>query len=293
MPANTISGFGVGDIVELSGVSFDPLGSATLGANNVLVISANGSSYDLQLDPAANYGGATFSLLSGAERGDRRGIGNRGARRGQQRWGRAVAFQRAGVERRRCHRALRRHYQRAVNYGGGNENIASGGTDIDTTVNDGGTQQVLPGGVASGTLVNDPGLQIVAAGGAATSVTLSGGEEDLYGTTTATTIDSGGVLAIEKGGVATGTAVNGGGVELIGFDGVAISTTISSGGIEYVNFGGKIQGTDNSGGPLGGAEAAPWSKAAAPSWSPPAALLSARRSTADSRTFSAPPSERY
>ena len=34
---------------------------------------------------------------------------------------------------------------------------------------------------------------------------------------------------------------------------MAISTTISSGGIEYVNFGGKIQGTDNSGGPLGGA----------------------------------------
>ena len=115
MPANTISGFGVGDIIDLAGVSFDPQGSATLGGRQ----PAGDFRERIELRSAARsrrqLWRSDLQPAERSERGDRRGIGNRGARRGQQRWGWAVAFQRASVERRRCHRALRRHHQRAVN----------------------------------------------------------------------------------------------------------------------------------------------------------------------------------
>ena len=53
MPRNTISGFGLGDIIDLAGVSFDSNGSATAGG--YLQISASGTSYDLQLEPLVDY----------------------------------------------------------------------------------------------------------------------------------------------------------------------------------------------------------------------------------------------
>jgi len=62
MPTATITGFWGGDIIDLTGIPFDPSGAAVLQANNLLQITENGASYDLQLDPSQIYTGETFEL---------------------------------------------------------------------------------------------------------------------------------------------------------------------------------------------------------------------------------------
>ena len=255
MPANTISGFGVGDVIDLANVGFASGGIATGGVGS-LQISENGSSYSLQLDPSVNYTGDTFSLLSGPNdatyvvSGTAPVVGSSSVGFGQ-------SFAGAQVLNGGAVNVFSGGVTSGLSiYGGGDENISGGGSDAGTTVNDGGMQMVLSGGSASGTLVTDPGLQVVAPGGSVTSVTLSGGEQDVYGTTTATTIDSGGVEDVESAGVASGTTIDSGGVELIALGGVTIDTTVGGGGIEYVNFGGGIEATDNTGVQDGGSASA-------------------------------------
>ena len=64
MPSAVISGFAPGDTIDLAGVDYDPTsGSATLGAGNVLEVTENGSTYDLQFDPTQIFT-AGFKLSS-------------------------------------------------------------------------------------------------------------------------------------------------------------------------------------------------------------------------------------
>src|SRR5882757_7425052 len=69
MPANTISGFVIGDAIDLAGVSLASGGLAGLSSGNVLVISAAGSAYDLQLDPSQDFSSVSFRLMSDGHRG--------------------------------------------------------------------------------------------------------------------------------------------------------------------------------------------------------------------------------
>jgi autotransporter passenger strand-loop-strand repeat protein len=64
MPANTISGLVAGDTIDLAGVSLASGGLAGLSSGNVLVVSAAGSAYDLQLDPLQDLSGVSFRLMS-------------------------------------------------------------------------------------------------------------------------------------------------------------------------------------------------------------------------------------
>jgi autotransporter passenger strand-loop-strand repeat protein len=64
MPAATVSGFGVGQTIDLAGVAYDGAGSATLAAGNVLQVSEGGQTYSLDLDPTQNYAGHGFALAS-------------------------------------------------------------------------------------------------------------------------------------------------------------------------------------------------------------------------------------
>ena len=63
---DVISGFGRNEAIELVGVAFSSASTISLTTSNVLVISANGSSYSFHLDPSANYSGGTFGLFSAA-----------------------------------------------------------------------------------------------------------------------------------------------------------------------------------------------------------------------------------
>src|SRR5581483_7351829 len=56
MPDNAINSFQSGDTIDLRSIPFDPLGLATLLADNALAIAENGQSYELSLDGIATKG---------------------------------------------------------------------------------------------------------------------------------------------------------------------------------------------------------------------------------------------
>jgi len=62
MPANTIRRFVPGTTIDLTGVTFASGGNATLLAGNVLQVVESGVTYQLNLDPRADYSGATFGV---------------------------------------------------------------------------------------------------------------------------------------------------------------------------------------------------------------------------------------
>jgi autotransporter passenger strand-loop-strand repeat protein len=132
---------------------------------------------------------------------------------------------------------------------GGTEIISSGGTATGTTVINGGTQVVTngatvtgafieqdstqiisSGGVAIDTTIGDPSVQTIAFGGSAFDTTLTaGGELDIFGSVTATTVDAGGVEIVFSGGTAAGNLINSGGT-LVLDGGTATDTTLIAGG---------------------------------------------------------------
>jgi autotransporter passenger strand-loop-strand repeat protein len=237
MPTATISGFGPGDTIDLADVAYDSGGSAIPLSGNVLEITENGQSYDLQFDPGQNFAGETFALsfdnVSGTDL----------------RLGTVVS---SGT----------------TQYVGGtvSDTTVSGtqvvfGSTTNTTIASGGTQQVVAGGTASGTTVSSGGAQYDA--GTVSGTTLSGGTQVVFGSAANTTIASGGTQDVVAGGSAGGTTVSGGGTQYVAGTasgtmlsggtevvfGSAVSTTIASGGIQQVVVGGIASGaTVSSGG---------------------------------------------
>jgi hypothetical protein len=63
LPSFTIDGFAVGDTIDLTGLSFDPNGTAVPAhGTNVLNVTENNTTYSLQLDPSQNFTGEYFKL---------------------------------------------------------------------------------------------------------------------------------------------------------------------------------------------------------------------------------------
>jgi autotransporter passenger strand-loop-strand repeat protein len=62
MPSATISGFAVGDIIDLASVASGSGGSAVLTSGNVLDVVEGGSTYLLQLNPSQNFSGTQLVL---------------------------------------------------------------------------------------------------------------------------------------------------------------------------------------------------------------------------------------
>ncbi|MGY3485430.1 hypothetical protein ACVW1C_003313 [Bradyrhizobium sp. USDA 4011] len=62
MPTNVISGFALGDTIDLTGVSFSSAGTAVLTSGNVLQVVENKNTYSLRLAPGQSFGGASFDL---------------------------------------------------------------------------------------------------------------------------------------------------------------------------------------------------------------------------------------
>ena len=69
MPTATISGFAASDTIDLVNLAFVSGGSAGLGTDNVLQVIENGTTLDIQLDPAATYAGTFFGLASDGSTG--------------------------------------------------------------------------------------------------------------------------------------------------------------------------------------------------------------------------------
>ena len=203
MPTNVISGFAVGDRVDLAGVNFSSGGGAVLGAGNVLTVTEGGQTYTLDFDPSQNFANEAFRVSADASGGtdvfltqvpqvvssvytvtSGQSVANLTVVSG----GDLILAGGTALD--------------VVVSSGGIETISSGGSDVSATVDDGSFQYVLSGGTASGTILNDPGIQIVSAGGTAIGATLSGGEQDVYGTASGTDISSGGTEYVQSGGTA-------------------------------------------------------------------------------------------
>ena len=69
MPKATIKGFAIGNTIDLAGVAYSSSGTATLESGNLLQVSENGKTYDLQLDPSASYSADTFDPSSDGDDG--------------------------------------------------------------------------------------------------------------------------------------------------------------------------------------------------------------------------------
>ncbi|EKG7113524.1 autotransporter outer membrane beta-barrel domain-containing protein, partial [Escherichia coli] len=127
---------------------------------------------------------------------------------------------------------------------GGEQHISSGGSAINTTLD--GYQTVFNGGNAIGTTING-GFQNISSGGSATSTIINAGFQEVSsgGSATSTTINAG-FQALYDSSIASGTVINNG-FQLISSGGSAINTTIK-GGFQEVSDGGRaIETTITSG----------------------------------------------
>jgi autotransporter passenger strand-loop-strand repeat protein len=64
MPTAPIVGFSLGDKIDLAGLTLTQSVTLQLLAGNVLQVAESGATYDLHLDPTANYAGVWFALSS-------------------------------------------------------------------------------------------------------------------------------------------------------------------------------------------------------------------------------------
>ena len=118
---------------------------------------------------------------------------------------------------------------------GGAQTVTNGGTVTGATVQDNSTQILTSGAVAINITVGDPSAQIVSAGATASNTTLTaGGEQDVYGSVTSTTMDNGGTEVLYTGGTASESLINAGGT-LVLDGGTATDTTLAQGGTILVD----------------------------------------------------------
>jgi autotransporter passenger strand-loop-strand repeat protein len=133
--------------------------------------------------------------------------------------------------------------------------VGSGGTAIGTILESYAVQRVSAGGVASGTAIDSGNVQAVASGGTSiNAVVNSGGLEQGAGTTSGTTVNTGGVEYAVGGGSLNGTTLSGG-VQIAGgtqsstlfgsgvLSGTASGTVVSAGGTQYVGSAAVVKAT--------------------------------------------------
>ncbi len=257
----TISGFTVGDTIDLGDVKYDPAWTAGIepNSNNVLQFVENGATYTLNLDPADDFVGHDF-LLSSIDGGAGTAItvgqvpitgtvtipagetaldvvvGNGGeliVAPGGSEMGATVTN--GGT--------LNVENDASASGGtvssGGTLNVSSGGTASGITVSDGGHQYVEFGGTADDTVLTDPGIQIVVSGGTASN-TVDGGEQDVYGSAVSTTVINGGLEIVETGGFATGTTVSSTGDLTVDSGGIVAGDTLMIAGGEVILDAGAV-----------------------------------------------------
>jgi autotransporter passenger strand-loop-strand repeat protein len=140
MPSATISGFTIGDIIDLASVASGSGGSAVLTSGNVLDVVEGGSTYVLNLNPSQNFSGTQFVLSSDGISGTDITLAN------------LVSVP-----------------------SGWTLTVSSGQTSGGVVVLSGGTLDILSGGTAVGTSVNSGGSEIVSSGGTASNTVVSSG----------------------------------------------------------------------------------------------------------------------
>jgi autotransporter passenger strand-loop-strand repeat protein len=231
IPALTISGFNLGDTIELTGIGYASGPAPTMGSNNVLSFTEGGSSYALAFASAQDFSGVVFQLVPNGA-GTQIQISGLG---GPVVTGGEVLTVSAG-----------QHSSLLTVEDGGSAVVLSGGVMFSSLITDGGTLEVSSGGMASSLAISNEGLVRISAGGSATDVTVDrGGVYAALGAETSTTVD-GGIFQMESGN-STDTLISGGGNEIV-YGGADSDTTVDSGGQQDVYGGSAVDAIINSDG---------------------------------------------
>jgi autotransporter passenger strand-loop-strand repeat protein len=218
MPTGVISGFALGDMIDLPGVAFSP-GDTVAFSSGVLTVSAGGSQYLLSFGSVS---GGSFHLSPDGINDAATGLG-----------GTLVGYDQITS------------VASGVTSSGGSAGfatvqvVASGGTAVGTTVASGGEQDVF--GTASRTVLG--GLEVVYGKDSGATVN-AGGDQYVYagGTATNATVDNGGIQNVY--GEAIGTSIGSGGYAFIGSGGSGVNFVISGGGTLEIADGGALGSGD-------------------------------------------------
>ena len=235
LPANAISGFLPGAVIDLASIRFQNGATATLSAGNVLRITEGGSTYSLHLNSAQNLSGYQFAAVTDGGSGTLVTIAtaaantvNPGQVRQVQPGQTSTGILVSGLD------FFNEAYLQVLSGGTADGTriignyayqwVEGGGFASGTVVSSGGQEQVWSGASASATSVDSAGFQNVSAGGTAyRTVVHEGGEQNTYGTTYNTSVASAGLQRVYAG-TAYNTLLNGG-VQVN--SGTAIDTTVS------------------------------------------------------------------
>ncbi len=217
----TISGGGVALVSDASVVTSGTVTGSTLGNGTEIVVGSGGTVTDTTVQS-----GGTLVVNGGTETG---GVVSTGGKEIISSGGAASG---------------------TTIINGGTQIVANGGTVTGAFIEQDSTQIISSGGAAIDTNVGDPSVQIVSAGATATGTTLTaGGELDVYGGVTSTTVDNGGTEILFTGGTAAFNLINSGGTLLLS-GGTATDTTIVGGGTiiaETLAFEAGLTGTITGG----------------------------------------------
>ena len=229
----TIVAFRAGDTIDLTAVSYDGTGSATLLApGNVLAVAANGTTSDVDFDPSQAFIGYGFDMSPDSSGGTDLTLVAQPLTSSATIPAGQIAYD-VPVANGGSLTVLGTLVGGTVGNGatvdvvnggttdgtsvgsGGTFDVSNGAIAYNTSVGDGGTFDVSSGGLALNGAVKGLGLMrveyaaaagstkvygntlIVASGGTVSNTVLSGGELDDYGTASATEVDSGGLEIVE------------------------------------------------------------------------------------------------
>lgn len=208
-----ITGFGLGDALDLRGMPFNSALSASV-QNGALSVSSNGVTVDqLILSGVAN--GPLLVTSDGA----------------------------GGTD------VLLRSLNGITVSAGETLVVSAGQTFTDAIVLSAGTLIIASGGVAVATTIDGGGTEIVNAGGTDIDATVeSAGQQEVYGAASATVVAGGGSQVVEAGGATTGAFLDGVAEQTVSSGGVASSTTVVSGDEQDVLSGGTAIATTVAGG---------------------------------------------
>jgi hypothetical protein len=133
-----ISGFAPNETINLAGVSFSSGGSATLLSGNVLQVTQNSQTFDLDLDPAQGFTGQRFLLSADPTSGTDITVTPAVVSGGQ-----VLSVSSGQTE------------SGITVLSGGTLSVVSGATVVGATVSSGGTVDVLDSGTLAGAVVNN------------------------------------------------------------------------------------------------------------------------------------------
>ena len=221
MPTTAISGVSLGAVIDLASIPFQNSGSATISGANVLQVSENGKTYNIELNPSQNFSAGRFALATDGASGTLVTFTPSSA----------YTVGQAQVRQVSASQTSTGLVVSAASYvsGAAYVEVLSGGTADGTRVVGNAYQWVFSGGFASGTIVS------------------SGGQEDVWsgGSASGASIDSGAFQNVSSGGTTYGTMVNGGGEQ--NTYGTTYNTSVGLAGFQYV-YGGTASNTMLDGG---------------------------------------------